>query len=77
MADVPSARCEHQAPLSRADHEVATALRLVEFNWRLLASVAGFVLAWLVATQFYIEPAGYVVAFALATLCGWFGLRNA
>jgi len=35
------------------------------------------VLGWLVATQFYIEPAGYVLAFAVAALYWRIGLRNA
>jgi hypothetical protein len=35
-------------------------------NWRLLAIISGVVLAWLLATQFYIQPSGYVIAFAVA-----------
>ncbi|MHC2409474.1 hypothetical protein ACVJGC_002065 [Bradyrhizobium diazoefficiens] len=77
-AAMPAARFEQQLPsCKRADDEVTAAWRLLQFNWRVLASTAGIVVAWLVATQFYIEPSGYLVAFALAALYWWIGLRNA
>lgn len=63
--------------LSSADDEVAKAWSLLQFNWRLLASIAGIVAAWLLATRFYIEPSGYVATFALAALYWWSGVRNA
>jgi membrane-associated phospholipid phosphatase len=74
-ADISSARLEPL--LHSGDDEVATAWALLEFNWRLLASIAGVVVAWLLATRFYIEPSGYIAAFALAALYWWVGVRNA
>ncbi|WP_426419065.1 phosphatase PAP2 family protein [Bradyrhizobium genosp. A] len=68
---------EANSPLAHADSEVVSAWRLLAFNWKFLACIAGIVLAWLVATRFYVEPSGYLAAFAFAALCSWSALRNA
>lgn len=68
---------EANSPLVHTDSEVVSAWRLLAFNWKFLACIAGIVLAWLVATRFYVEPSGYLAAFAFAALCSWSGLRNA
>ncbi|HEY9214581.1 MAG TPA: phosphatase PAP2 family protein [Ancylobacter sp.] len=68
---------EMQSSLAFLDSEVVSAWKLLKFNWSLLACIAGVVLAWLVATRFYVEPSGYVVTFALAALYRRIGLRNA
>jgi hypothetical protein len=47
------------------------------FNWRLLASLTGVLVAGLIATEFYIEPAGYLAAFGIAGLYWRFGRLNA
>jgi membrane-associated phospholipid phosphatase len=70
-------RPDTQGRLILADDEVEAAWNIFSFNWRLLASAAGVVVAVLVATEFYVETMGYLVAFALAGLYWWFGLRNA
>jgi PAP2 superfamily len=59
------------------DHEAAAVWRLFTFNWRLLATFTGVFIASLVATEFYIRPSGYLVAFATAALYWQFGLLNA
>lgn len=68
---------EASSPLAHTDSEVVSAWRLLAFNWKFLACIAGIVLAWLLATRFYVEPSGYLAAFAFAALCSWSGLRNA
>jgi hypothetical protein len=45
------------------DGDALAAWRLFLFNWRLLASLTGVLVAGLIATEFYIEPAGYLMAF--------------
>jgi hypothetical protein len=57
--------------------EAISSWNMIQFNWRLLASLSGIVLAWLVATQFYIEPSGYVIAFTVATVYWYIGARGA
>jgi len=59
------------------EDEAHAAWSLFLFNWRLLAIISGVVLAWLLATQFYIQPSGYVIAFAVAGLYWRIGLYNA
>jgi hypothetical protein len=51
----------------------AAVWRIFNFNWKLLAIIAGIVVAVLVTTEFRIEPLGYVVAFALAAFYWQFG----
>lgn len=75
--DLPLSLSKEQWLSTSESDEVTAASKLLDFNWRLLACIAGVVVAWLIATQFYIDPSGYVVAFTLATLYGFFGLRNA
>jgi hypothetical protein len=70
--DIGQATC-----VSFDDGEASAGWRLLLFNWRLLASLIGVLVAGLVATEFYIEPIGYLVAFGIAGLYGRFGLRNA
>jgi membrane-associated phospholipid phosphatase len=50
------------------DSEAAAVSRLFELNWRILGSMTGVLVAALVATEFYIQPTGYVMAFAVAAL---------
>lgn len=57
--------------------EVNAAWAIFTFNWRFLASVTGALCAILMASRFYIDPTGYLVAFAVAALYWGFGLRNA
>ena len=59
------------------DHELAAVWRLFTFNWRLLACFIGVFVAGLIATEFYIRPSGYLIAFAMAALYWQCGLRNA
>ncbi len=64
-------------PLTFADPEVAAAWSLFRFNWRVLAGIIGVIVASLVTSQFYIQPAGYVAVFAVAGVYWWFGQRGA
>jgi PAP2 superfamily protein len=57
--------------------EALAAWRLFLFNWRLLASLTGVLVAGLIATEFYVEPAGYLIAFGIAGLYWRFGRLNA
>jgi hypothetical protein len=57
--------------------EALAAWRLFLFNWRLLASLTGVLVAGLIATEFYIEPAGYLIAFGIAGLYWRLGRLNA
>ena len=50
---------------------------LFRFNWRVLAGITGVIVASLVTSQFYIQPAGYVAVFAVAGVYWWFGQRGA
>jgi hypothetical protein len=61
---------------SSADAEAVAAWRIFTFNWRLLACMIGVVAAVLIATEFYIEPLGYLLAFSLAALYWRLGLQN-
>ncbi len=63
--------------LPGVENEARAVWSLFLFNWRLLAVISGVVLAWLLATQFYIRPSGYVVAFAVAGIYWRIGLYNA
>lgn len=54
----------------------AAARRMFLFNWRLLASAVGVVVAALVTTEFHINPAGYLISFAAGALFWRFGFRN-
>jgi hypothetical protein len=75
---VISERDIEQATWISFDHgEASAAWRLLLFNWRVLASLTGVLVAGLIATEFYIEPAGYLVAFGIAGLYWRFGLLNA
>jgi hypothetical protein len=58
------------------ENEAQEIWSLFLFNWRLLAIISGVVLAWLLATQFYIQPSGYVIAFAVAGAYWRIGLYN-
>jgi PAP2 superfamily len=58
------------------DHEAAAVWRLFTFNWHLLASCIGVLVAGLLATEFYIRPSGYLIAFAMAGFYWQFGLLN-
>lgn len=58
------------------DHEAAAVWRLFRFNWRLLASFIGVFVAGLVATEFYIRPSGFLIAFAMAAFYWQCGLLN-
>src|ERR1700757_462962 len=66
-----------QASPTVADEEVAAAWSLFCFNWRLLAGITGVTVASLLTTKFYIQPTGYVAAFAVAGVYWWFGRRGA
>ncbi|MGY8682053.1 hypothetical protein Q2941_30380 [Bradyrhizobium sp. UFLA05-153] len=68
---------EVHLPLVHSDDEVVSAWRLLMFNWKLLGSIAGVVIALLIASEFYVDPSGYVAIFTLAAVYWWFGLRNA
>ena len=68
---------EQATSVSFDDVEALAAWRLFLFNWRLLASLTGVLVAGLIATEFYIEPAGYLMAFGIAGLYWRFGLLNA
>jgi hypothetical protein len=59
------------------DHEASAVWRLFTFNWRLLASFIGVFVAGLVATEFYIRPSSYLIAFAMAAFYWKFGFLNA
>lgn len=77
-AGLPATRpAEAEAPFNDRDDEIASTWRLVAFNWRLLGGIAGVVVAVLLASEFYVDPSGYVAIFAIAALYWWFGLRNA
>lgn len=66
-----------QPSLPFADDEVAAAWSLFCFNWRLLAGITGVIVALLVTSRFYIQPAGYAAVFAIAGVYRWFGRRGA
>jgi len=52
------------------------AWKLFLFNWRLLAGAIGIVVAGLVSTEFHINPAGYLITFAIAAVFWRFGHRS-
>ena len=62
-------------PISLSLNGEAAALRMFQLNWRLLAAVGGIVVAGLVATEFYVRPACYLVIFALSGTLWWAGQR--
>jgi membrane-associated phospholipid phosphatase len=64
-------------PVLFRDQEATAVWRLFEFNWRILASVTGVLTAGLVTTEFYIEPAGYVITLAIVLLYSRIGRLNA
>ena len=66
-----------QAPLLLDDGEAVAVWDLFGFNWRLVAAAAGVLNAGLVTTEFYIQPTGYLIAFAVAALYWRFGRLNA
>ncbi len=66
-----------RAPVLPDDGEAAAAGELFGFNWRLAAAAAGVLNAGLVTTEFYVQPAGYLIAFAVAALYWRFGRLNA
>lgn len=68
---------ETRAGWFAGDREAAAAWAVFMFNWRLLATVTGVVAAGLIATEFYIQPFGYLIGFAIAALYWQFGLHNA
>ena len=65
------------ATVSFSDREATAVWQIFRFNWRLLASITGVLIAALVATEFYINPSGYLMAFAVGALYCRFGLLNA
>lgn len=76
-ARLPATRpAETKAPSDDRDDEIASTWRLIAFNWRLLGGTAGVVVAGLIASEFYVDPSGYVAIFAMAALYWWFGRRN-
>jgi len=54
----------------------AAVWRIFAFNGELLAIITGVVVAVLVTSEFRIEPLGYVIVFAVATLYWKFGRRH-
>jgi membrane-associated phospholipid phosphatase len=66
-----------QASLQFADDEGAAAWAVFCINWRLLAGITGAIVALLVTSKFYIDPAGYAAVFALAGVYWWVGRRGA
>jgi PAP2 superfamily len=66
---------ERTARASKRAGEAAV-WRIFIFNWKLLAVITGVVVAVLVTTEFRIEPLGYVVMFAVATLYTKFAQRH-
>jgi hypothetical protein len=59
------------------DPEAVAVWRILEFHWRVLATVAGVLTAGLLATEFRIQPAGYTIAFAMIAVYCRFGYSNA
>jgi hypothetical protein len=74
LSDESKAAWRTPAPFD--DHELSAVWRLLTFNWRLLASFIGVFVASLIATEFYIRPASYLIAFTIAAFYWQFGLLN-
>jgi hypothetical protein len=57
-----------KTPAPFDDYELSAVWRLFTFNWRLLVSFIGVFVAGLIATEFYIRPSSYLIAFAMAAM---------